>query len=207
MRWHLVKHKKNSQQESAVICMVTLPDGCVSSVNHVLMVGKKNIGLRWDEKTQVIFLTLKTSDGLSLEKPVWCTGLKVDTLEGGEYHLRVEIPYGGGLLSAIIEQQVGEYHPLKVRAKTERAKSEKPQHVEIRSSITGRVVQVNVKEGKMIKERDCLVIIEAMKMENKILASCSGVVQRIDIKEGDGISRGKLLCVIDESPSHNPIGS
>lgn len=68
---------------------------------------------------------------------------------------------------------------------------------EVRSSITGRIVQVNVEEGMLIEQRECLVIIEAMKMENKIFAPVGGVVRSVAAVEGEGTAAGKVLCIIE----------
>jgi biotin carboxyl carrier protein len=63
--------------------------------------------------------------------------------------------------------------------------------------ITGKLTSVNVKAGDMVKEGDILCLIEAMKMENPILAPVSGKVTKIDISAGQVVEVGALVAVIE----------
>ena len=63
--------------------------------------------------------------------------------------------------------------------------------------ITGKITSVNVKAGDMVKEGDILCLIEAMKMENPILAPVSGKVTKIDISAGQVVETGELVTVIE----------
>ena len=63
--------------------------------------------------------------------------------------------------------------------------------------ITGKLTSVNVKAGDMVKEGDILCLIEAMKMENPILAPVSGKVTKIDISAGQVVEVGELVAVIE----------
>jgi len=63
--------------------------------------------------------------------------------------------------------------------------------------ITGKLTSVNVKAGDMVKEGDILCLIEAMKMENPILAPVSGKVTKIDISAGQVVEAGELVAVIE----------
>ena len=63
--------------------------------------------------------------------------------------------------------------------------------------ITGKITSVNVKPGDMVKEGDILCLIEAMKMENPILAPVSGKVTKIDISVGQVVEVGELVTVIE----------
>ena len=46
--------------------------------------------------------------------------------------------------------------------------------------ITGKITSVNVKPGDMVNEGDILCLLEAMKMENPILAPVKGKVIKIE---------------------------
>jgi len=63
--------------------------------------------------------------------------------------------------------------------------------------ITGKLTSVNVKAGDMVKEGDILCLIEAMKMENPILAPVSGKVTKIGISAGQVVEAGELVAVIE----------
>ena len=66
----------------------------------------------------------------------------------------------------------------------------------LRSQITGKVLKVLVSEGQDISPNEPLIIIEAMKMENKIFAKVSGKVSGIKVKEGALVSTGDELLRI-----------
>lgn len=66
----------------------------------------------------------------------------------------------------------------------------------IRSQMTGKALKVLVAPGDVVKPGDALVIIEAMKMENKIFSSVAGKVISVGVKAGDAVQTGKELLRI-----------
>jgi biotin carboxyl carrier protein len=54
-----------------------------------------------------------------------------------------------------------------------------------------------VKEGQEVEEGELLLIQEAMKMLNRILAPVAGVVKEIYVKEGDKIGKSHLMLKIE----------
>ncbi|MFR1906880.1 MAG: biotin/lipoyl-containing protein [Clostridium neonatale] len=56
--------------------------------------------------------------------------------------------------------------------------------LEIGSSIPGTVIKVLVEPGQKVKEGESLIVIEAMKMETNIVASCDGEVEEVLAEEG-----------------------
>lgn len=67
----------------------------------------------------------------------------------------------------------------------------------IKSPMQGRVLSVNVNKGDKILKGDVLLILEAMKMENEIIANVSGVISDIFITEGKQVDSGEVLLVIE----------
>ena len=63
----------------------------------------------------------------------------------------------------------------------------------VRSQITGKVLKVLVKDGDTVNSGDALMIIEAMKMENRIISSHSGVVEKVAVEPGAMVSNGAEL--------------
>ncbi len=55
---------------------------------------------------------------------------------------------------------------------------------DLTSPMPGKVVQVFVREGDKVKKGDLLMILEAMKMEHRILSPQDGVIKKIHFKEG-----------------------
>jgi biotin carboxyl carrier protein len=63
--------------------------------------------------------------------------------------------------------------------------------------MTGRITSIDVKPGDVVKEDDTLGILEAMKMENPIIAPVSGTVVEIKVSEGQAVSGGDEIIVIE----------
>lgn len=67
---------------------------------------------------------------------------------------------------------------------------------QVGASIPGTVFKLLVEEGQTIEENQGLIIIEAMKMETKILARTKGTIDKILVKQGQGVKAGELLIQI-----------
>jgi biotin carboxyl carrier protein len=63
--------------------------------------------------------------------------------------------------------------------------------------ITGKIISVDVKVGDTLQEGDVICTIEAMKMENPIMAPVSGKIVEIKVKVGEVVSSGNTIAVID----------
>ena len=66
----------------------------------------------------------------------------------------------------------------------------------VQSPMPGTILQVSVNVGDKVKTRQQLLILEAMKMENEILASVDGTVTGISVRVGATVSTGELLLTI-----------
>lgn len=64
------------------------------------------------------------------------------------------------------------------------------------SPLPGVISRVVVNVGESVKEGQCLLIMEAMKMENNVMADKGGVVQSIKVKVGDSVLQGDTLVEI-----------
>ena len=66
------------------------------------------------------------------------------------------------------------------------------------SPLPGTVIAVNVSEGETVKEGDVLVVVEAMKMEHKIVATGPATVINIHFQPGDSVDTGDLLVSLQQ---------
>lgn len=66
----------------------------------------------------------------------------------------------------------------------------------VEAPMPGTILDVKVKEGQSVKAGDILVILEAMKMENEILAPCDGVVAGLSVSNGATVESGALICTV-----------
>ena len=62
--------------------------------------------------------------------------------------------------------------------------------------MPGNILKVQVTAGQAVKEGDVLVILEAMKMENEIMAPKSGTVTQVLVEKGANVETGAPLVVI-----------
>ena len=71
------------------------------------------------------------------------------------------------------------------------------------SPIAGNLWQVNVEPGVRVREGEVLVILESMKMEIPLLASCDGVVAQVRVQPGSSVRAGQCVVVIDAEKADN----
>lgn len=61
------------------------------------------------------------------------------------------------------------------------------------SAIPGTITDVLVEVGDEVEENSVLLVLEAMKMQNKITTPISGKIKKIDVKKGDRIPKNFLM--------------
>lgn len=66
----------------------------------------------------------------------------------------------------------------------------------VSAPLPGNILAIQVKEGDAVKEGQVLVLIEAMKMENEVMAPADGVVKQIAVTKGAVVATGDTLLVI-----------
>ncbi|MBO7083580.1 MAG: biotin/lipoyl-binding protein [Bacteroidales bacterium] len=62
--------------------------------------------------------------------------------------------------------------------------------------LPGTIMQIFVKQGDAVKKGDKLLMYEAMKMENNLLAEADGTITAINCRQGDNVLQGDVLIVI-----------
>jgi biotin carboxyl carrier protein len=67
---------------------------------------------------------------------------------------------------------------------------------EILAPMPGKVLQVLVKAGDPVAVGDGLLILEAMKMENRLVAEAAGTVTDVRVAEGAMVDGGQVLIVL-----------
>ena len=67
----------------------------------------------------------------------------------------------------------------------------------LNAPMPGKVVEIKIKKGAKIKKGDTLIILEAMKMEHKVLAPSDGKVKEILIHKDEQVENGATLVVLD----------
>ena len=79
--------------------------------------------------------------------------------------------------------------------RTDRATPETAER-ELRSPMTGKVVKVAASTGAAVRAGQILVILEAMKMEYRIVAPRDATVEAVGCKEGDRVDLGHVVVTL-----------
>ncbi len=69
--------------------------------------------------------------------------------------------------------------------------------VKIPAPMPGKVLAIKVKVGDVVKKGDVMMILEAMKMENEIVALEDGTVASIDVSEGAMVEASDILASLN----------
>lgn len=69
--------------------------------------------------------------------------------------------------------------------------------VKIESPMPGNVLKVNVKVGDSVEEGQAVAVLEAMKMENDIVAPSAGTVASVNVSVGDSVNTGDVLITLN----------
>lgn len=68
----------------------------------------------------------------------------------------------------------------------------------VTASMTGEIVEVHVAPGDRVNEGAILVILEAMKMRNEVLAPAGGTVKAVEVQPGSRVNQGDVLVVLED---------
>lgn len=69
--------------------------------------------------------------------------------------------------------------------------------ITIKTPLPGIILKVLVKVGDTVKKGDTLLIMEAMKMENNIMADKAGKVVQVKVREGDNVLQNDVLAILE----------
>ncbi len=67
----------------------------------------------------------------------------------------------------------------------------------IKAPIPGKILQILVKKEQEVQKDQELIILEAMKMRNRILAPRDGKVKKILVKENDSVNQDQQMVILE----------
>jgi acetyl/propionyl-CoA carboxylase alpha subunit len=75
---------------------------------------------------------------------------------------------------------------------------------EVRAPMTGVIVEVRVAPGERVASGDLVAVMEAMKMEYRLLAPCAGEVESVRVLPGERVELGDLVARIARAAGDRP---
>jgi biotin carboxyl carrier protein len=112
-------------------------------------------------------------------------------VNGTAYEIEIELMSEAEALSTPAPQAAPQAAPAAAPAPAASGEGEA-----VNSPMPGTIVSVNVKVGDAVKAGQVLMILEAMKMENEIMAGADGVVTAVSVSAGQAVEAGTALCTI-----------
>jgi biotin carboxyl carrier protein len=67
---------------------------------------------------------------------------------------------------------------------------------ELKAPMAGTILDVKVSVGQTVNVGDVVCILEAMKLENEVVADVAGVVKAISVTKGTSVSNGQAIAII-----------
>ena len=69
--------------------------------------------------------------------------------------------------------------------------------VKVEAPMPGKILKTVAAAGQAVKKGEVLIVLEAMKMENEIVAPQDGTVASIEVAVGDAVESGALLATLN----------
>lgn len=73
----------------------------------------------------------------------------------------------------------------------------KPAAGDVVAHLPGTILRIDVQPGQQVEPGQLLLIQEAMKMQNRIVAPVAGVVKEVDVQIGDKIAKDHVMVRIE----------
>lgn len=120
--------------------------------------------------------------------------LKV-TVNGTVYDVKVEEVKPGEIKSEEkVPTQIPESKPTTEQPKpVENKVAPAAGNIKVLAPMPGNIWKIKTSVGAKVEKHEVLLILEAMKMENEIVAPEAGTVTNILVKEGDAVEPGKVM--------------
>jgi len=113
-------------------------------------------------------------------------------VNGSEYVVEMEKEVKATKTPVLVRSQ-----PKTISAPTENTLATKTSTRRLTAPLPGIILDINIEVGAKVTAGQTLLVMEAMKMENNILAEHSGIVKSVNVRKGDTVMQGDLLIEIE----------
>ena len=117
------------------------------------------------------------------------------TVNGNTYEVDVEEITNGAVQPVAVNQPV-QYSTTPVK-KTETPAAVPMEGTQVEAPMQGKIVALKVTQNQKVQEGDVIAVLEAMKMENEIVASTGGTVASIHVAIGQSVDAGDLIATLN----------
>lgn len=69
--------------------------------------------------------------------------------------------------------------------------------VKINAPMPGKILSVKLENGAAVKKGDVILVLEAMKMENEIVAPQDGTIASVNVIVGEAVEAGAVLATMN----------
>ena len=119
------------------------------------------------------------------------------TVNGTSYDVSVEELAGGVAPVAAPVAAAPVAAPAAAPAPAPAAKSAGAGSIKVASPMPGKILDVKANVGDAVKKGQVILILEAMKMENEVVAPEDGTVASIDVASGATVKAGDTLATLN----------
>lgn len=107
------------------------------------------------------------------------------------------ITVNGTSYDVSVEELAGGVAPVAAPAPAPAAKSAGAGSIKVASPMPGKILDVKANVGDAVKKGQVILILEAMKMENEVVAPEDGTVASIDVASGATVEAGDTLATLN----------
>ena len=118
------------------------------------------------------------------------------TVNGNVYEVTVEEGVSGAPVAAAPVKAAAPA-PKKAAAPAPAAPAGAQGSIQIVSPMPGKILGIKAKAGDAVKKGQAVIILEAMKMENEIVAPQDGTLASINVNEGASVEAGTVLATMN----------
>lgn len=170
---------------------IALPSNIVDSRPFRARIGGEELHVRWCRHRRVLYV--RDPSGKGKEKVVRLRDHHIDRYPAeATADARVIFAGAGGGDEVVFESAVERFVP----GQENRASAGADGARTLKAPMAGKVLKLLVKDGDEVKKGEPVIIIEAMKMENRIPSPGNGRISGVAVSDGDQVAVGQALLSV-----------